>query len=232
MVTLPFEEWSARLASFRAIGEGGSGCDSFANYLGGEAHRVLSCQFEQAVAGIASHVLVAVVLGFNVDHGGAVRAFAFVQVAIIPLVIVGLGDPGQCCGLRNGVFCVLARFAGEAVRMTPWCFRELRAVSAAQAANIVFVANRVAVFLAAFVALGATRYLVPGAVDSLGIQPDFRRIKPNLWQSVAMWPVVAASVPDIGSARAQALSPIAGDFRDQDFGVLVHDFYPVRRRPP
>ena len=159
----------------------GSGRDALANHLGGEAHRVLDCQLEQAVAGVALHVLVAVILGFNVDHGGAVRAFAFVQVAIIPLVIVGLGDLGQRCGLRNGVFCVLARFTGEAVRMAPRCFCELRAVSTAQTANVVLVAYRVAVFLTASVALGATRYPLPGPLDALGVQPHFRWIKPNLW---------------------------------------------------
>lgn len=126
------------------------------------------------------------------------RAFAFVLAAVIPLVIVGLGDLSQRFGLRNGVFCVLARLTGEPVRMAPRCFRELRAVGAAQAANVVLIAHRVAVLITGSVALGTARNPVPGAVDSLGVEPDFWRIKPDLWQPVDMPTAMVASVPDVG----------------------------------
>lgn len=42
---------------------------------------------------------------------------------------------------------------------------------------------------------------------------------------------VQGVVPDAGVARACALFPIAGDFRNQDLRVLVHGVSPVRRRP-
>ena len=223
-------EWPA----LSAIGEGGSGRDALANHLGGEAHRVLGCQLEQAVTGVALHVLVAVVLAFNVDHGGAVRAFALVQVSIIPFVIVGLGDLGQRCGLRDGVFCVMARLAGEAVRMAPRCFRELRAVSAAQAANVVHVADAVAVTLAAAAAgaFGTARHPIPSTIDALCIQPFLGGGEFYVRQVITVRLTVPAVIPDALQTAARALGPLAGNFRDQNLGVLAHGLSPVRRRPP
>ena len=94
------------------------------------------------------------------------------------------------------------------------------------------VAHRVAVFLTTSIALCATRYPVPGAIDSLGVQPYFWGIKPNLWQTVGMRLAVSSFIPDVCFPRAQAVRPFAGDFRDQDLRVLVHELSPVRRRSP
>lgn len=66
-----------------------SSFDALANHFGGEAHRALGGKLEQTVAGVALHILVAVVLGFNVNDCGAMRALAFVLAAIVPLVVVG-----------------------------------------------------------------------------------------------------------------------------------------------
>lgn len=100
-----------------------------------------------AAACIALHALVAVVLRLKVHDSGAVRAFAFVLAAIVPCVVVALGDLCQRLGFGLRIIGVLARLAGKAVRVAPWRFGELRSVSAAQATNVVLIANRVAVFL-------------------------------------------------------------------------------------
>lgn len=138
-----------------AIGEDGSGGDAFADHLVGEDDGMLGGQFELAAACIAVHALVAVVLRLKVHDSGAVRVFAFVLAAIVPFVVVALGDLCQRLGFGLRIFCVLAGLAGKAVRVTPWHFRQFSTVSAAQATNVVFIANRVAVFLTAFVALCA-----------------------------------------------------------------------------
>lgn len=109
-------------AVLNAIGEGGSGGDPLADHRGGEAHRVLGHQFETAVAGIALHFFIAVVLRFNVDDSGAVRALTLVLAAIIPLVVFALGDLCQCRGFGLGIFRILAGLAGPAIRVTPWRF--------------------------------------------------------------------------------------------------------------
>lgn len=109
----------------------GSGGDAFADHCGGELSDVLGDQLEFAAAGIRGHVLVAVVFRLDVDDGCAMWALAFVLAAIIPLVVIALGDLGQGLRLRDGVFGVLAWFAGKAFRVAPRCFRKLRAVSAA-----------------------------------------------------------------------------------------------------
>lgn len=102
----------------------GSGGDAFADHGGGELHGVLGDQLEFAAAGITGHVLVAVIFCLDVNHGCAMRALAFVLAAIIPLVVVALRYLGQRFGFGNGILCVLARFAGKAVRVPPWRFRK------------------------------------------------------------------------------------------------------------
>lgn len=131
------------------------------------------------------------------NHRRAVRALALTLMAVIPLVELRFGDLGQRFGLRNGVFCVLARLACEAVRMALWCFRKLQSVSAAQTANIVLVAHRVAVLLAFSFALGAARHLVPSSIDTLGIKPWLWRVKPHLWRAIGVRPAMSGFVPDV-----------------------------------
>jgi len=167
-----------------------------------------------------------------VDDCGAVWALAFVLAAIVPLVVVALGNLGKRLRFGLRIFGVLAGLAGKTVRVTPWRFGELRAVSAAQPANVVLIANDVAPAFTGAVALGAARHPIPGIVDPLGVQPNLGRIQPHFGQSVAVRLAVQRMIPDVGVARLQAFSPLAGDFRNQDLRVLVHGVSPVRRRPP
>lgn len=113
--------------------------------------------------------------------------------------------------------------------MAPWGFCELGAVSAAQAANVVFVAHRVAILLTGSVALGATRNPVPGAVDTLGVQAVFRGQQADLRQvgGGTVKSVMIRPVPHVEAAVTLALGPLTRDLRDQDLGVFVHGLSPV-----
>lgn len=123
-----------RFCSNRLSGQchsAGSGRDAFAEYGSGELNGVLGDQLEFTAASITGHVLVSVIFRLDMNDCGAMRAFAFVLAAVIPLVIVALGDLGQSLGFHNCVFGVLTRLACKTFRMTPWNFSQLRAVSAA-----------------------------------------------------------------------------------------------------
>lgn len=103
------------------VGRGRLGCDAFADHSGGEGDGVFDLKLEITAASVAVHVLVAIVLCFDVDYGCAVRALAFVLGSIVPLVVVVFRDLGKCFGFGCSILTVLAWLADEAVRMTPRC---------------------------------------------------------------------------------------------------------------
>ncbi|MNC57961.1 hypothetical protein D3C75_1076590 [compost metagenome] len=114
------------------------------------------------------------------------RALAFVLVAIVPLVVVALGNLCQCCCFGLGILCILAGLAGPTIRVPPRYLSDLRPVNAAQPANVVLVASDVAPALSAVVTLGATRHPVPGTVDPFGIEPNFRWFHTHLGKPIAV----------------------------------------------
>ena len=94
-------DWTGRSGNLGCFGVSGcrhrrseSGGDALADHGGGELSDVLDNQLEFAVAGIAGHVLVAVIFRLDMDDGCAMRALAFVLGAVIPLVVVARGDFG------------------------------------------------------------------------------------------------------------------------------------------
>lgn len=197
-------------------------CDAFADHYRGEGDAVFELEAEETAAGVAVHVFIAVVFSLHVDHRCAVRALALTLIAVIPLVVLILGDLCQRGGLRSGILTVLARRADKAVSSTPRGIRQRGPVRIAAHPCVVLVADAVAVTLTAAGAFRTAGHPVPGSIDALGVQALFRSCQLDIRQTVAVWPAMPAVIPSTGMTAACALGPLARDLWDQNLGVFAH----------
>lgn len=187
---------------------------------------------ESAAAGVAVRIFIAVVFRLDVDHGRAVWAFALVLILEIRIVVFGVGKLGQSFGLGGSTFTVLAGLADKSIAPAPWGIGKRGPVGVAAHANIVFVADDVAVMLPAAGAFGAAGHPVPGPINALCVQAFFRSGYLDIGQAVSVRLAVPTIVPDALMAAARALGPLAGNFRNQNLGVFAHGVSPCMRGPP